>query len=132
MPKQFLKLDNVTLITCYQSSYLLGMVFTNILLLEFSCSERSVLKIYIFIFLLKIRLWQNSWSMVAQICKLTVQVSWNIWITTSWVASSKNRIQARNLNQKMFSLWWKETSDDIQTPHTINIQSSDQAVKTNK
>ena len=31
MPKQFLKLDNVTLITCYQSSYLLGMVFTNIL-----------------------------------------------------------------------------------------------------
>ena len=74
MPKQFLKLDNVTLITCYQSSYLLGMVFTNILLLKFSCSERSVLKIYIFIFLLKIRLWQNSWSMVAQICKLTVQV----------------------------------------------------------
>ena len=39
------------------------------------------------------------------VCKLTAEEFWNIWITTFWLASFKNRVQTRILNQKMFNLW---------------------------
>ena len=57
--------------------------------------------------------------------KLKIDMIYHIWIATFWTASSTNRIQIHTLDPKMFSLWWRKTNDNIQTPDAMNIQNSE-------